>query len=383
MDIPQGLADILAILQYNLFEFAGISISPLSVLIVAVTLAIFYFISRLLRRTIRRRILQRFEIDGRAARILNIIMHYLIMIGGGVTAFQMISPDSAVIQSSRDLLTYNIYTVNNTNVSLLAILAFIIILILFIMISQFFRRSLMKNLATYLKLDGGASYTISRIIHYLLMVIGAIVAFQFIGIDFSGLAVIFGFLSVGIGFGLQNVTSNFISGLILLFERPIQVGDRVLVGDIEGDVQEIKIRSTTIRSVDNISIIVPNSEFISSSVINWSHGDPKIRLNIRLGVSYDSDLDAVIRTLRSVAEANKEVLETPAPEVLLESFGDSAWDMNLRTWIRDPKRAPVVRSNLNCAIVDAFREHNIEMPFPQRDLHFRSPLPVAENNVKA
>lgn len=383
MNIPQGLADILTLLQYNLFEIAGIIISPLSILIIAVTLVVFYFISRLLRATIRKRILQRFEIDGRAARVLNVIMHYLIMIGGVVTAFQMISPDSAVIQSSRDLLTYNIYTVNNTNVSLLAILAFIIILILFIMISQFFRRSLVKNLATYLKLDSGASYTISRIMHYLLMVIGAIVAFQFIGIDFSGLAVIFGFLSVGIGFGLQNVTSNFISGLILLFERPIQVGDRVLVGDIEGDVQEIKIRSTTIRSVDNISIIVPNSEFISSNVINWSHGDPKIRLNIRVGVSYESDLDTVIRALKTVAEADKEVLEKPAPEVLLESFGDSSWDMNLRTWIRDPKRAPVVRSNLNCAIVHEFRKHNIEIPFPQRDLHFRSPIAVAEDNTES
>ena len=383
MIIPQGLADILALLQYDLFVIAGITVTPLSLLIFAGTLVIFYFISRFLRGTIRKRILQRFEIDGRAARVLSAIVHYLIMIGGIVTAFQMISPSSAVIQSSRDLLTYNIYTVNNTNVTLLAILAFFIILILFIMISQFFRRSLMNNLATYLKLDSGASYTISRIIHYLLMVIGAIVAFQFIGIDFSGLAVIFGFLSVGIGFGLQNVTSNFISGLILLFERPILVGDRVLVGDIEGDVQEIKIRSTTIRSVDNISIIVPNSEFISSNVINWSHGDPKIRLNIRVGVSYNSDLDTVIRTLRSVAEAEKEVLDTPAPEVLLESFGDSAWDMNLRTWIRDPKRAPVVRSNLNCAIVHEFRKHNIEIPFPQRDLHFRNPLPTAEDSANA
>ena len=125
-------------------------------------------------------------------------------------------------------------------------------------------------------------------------------AFQFVGINLSGLAVIFGLLSVGIGFGLQNVTSNFIAGLILLFEQPIKIGDRIMVGDTEGDVLEINIRSTTIRSLNNVSIIVPNSEFVSSNVVNWSHGDPKIRLVVEVGVSYQSDLDTVLRSLQEV-----------------------------------------------------------------------------------
>ncbi len=218
-----------------------------------------------------------------------------------------------------------------------------------------------------------------RLSHYLMVFIGAIVAFQFVGIDLSGLAVVLGFLSVGIGFGLQNVTSNFISGLILLFERPIKVGDRVTVGDTVGYVTNIKIRATTIRTLNNISIIVPNSNFISNNVINWTHGDRKIRIEIPVGVSYTSDLDLVLKSLEEVALENNEVLKDPKPEVHLKNFGDSSWEMNLRVWLADPKTYYYVQSDLNCAIVRKFRKNGVEIPFPQRDLHIRS---VAKNSLK-
>ena len=201
-------------------------------------------------------------------------------------------------------------------------------------------------------------------------------AFQFIGVDLSGIVVILGFLSVGIGFGLQNLTSNFISGIMLLFERHVQIGDRVTVAGTEGDVEEINIRSTTVRTLNNVSIIVPNSEFISANVINWSHGDIKVRLDIDVGVSYESDLDTVMKSLHEVADESKDVMKMPKSDVLLMSFGDSAWDMRLRIWIEDPKKYNEVRSDINCAIVRKFRANNIEIPFPQRDLHVRSPLPV-------
>ena len=167
-----------------------------------------------------------------------------------------------------------------------------------------------------------------------------------------------------------------VSGLILLIERPIKVGDRVTIGDTEGDVLEINMRSTTIKSLSNISIIVPNSEFVSSKVVNWSHRDLKVRLDIDVGVSYGSNLEKVLAGLREVAEENKEILKAPPPEVLHLGFGDSSWNMRLRVWIADPKRHPVVRSDINCAIVRKFRSNNIAIPFPQRDLHIRSPLPV-------
>jgi small-conductance mechanosensitive channel len=207
------------------------------------------------------------------------------------------------------------------------------------------------------------------------MIVGAFVAFQFVGIDLSGLAVIFGLLSVGIGFGLQNVTSNFVAGLILLFERPIKIGDRVSIGDTEGDITAINMRATTIRSLRNITIIVPNSEFISQQVVNWSHGDPKVRLDVEVGVSYQSDLDMVLQCLEEVARESPDVLKEPAPEVIFLNFGDSSWNMQLRVWLANPYDYYRIRSLLNQAIVRKFRENQVEIPFPQRDLHVRSSIP--------
>ena len=272
------------------------------------------------------------------------------------------------------VLNFQLFTVKDTTITLFSLLMFFLVIGGFLLVSRMLIRIFLAKLLTRLKIEEGTRYTFMRVTHYTVLVIGAIIAFQFIGIDLSGLIVIFGFLSVGIGFGLQNLTSNFISGLILLFERPIRVGDRVTVGDTEGDVQEINIRSTTVRSLNNISIIVPNSEFISSNVVNWSHGDPKVRIEIEVGVSYNSDLNTVLRSLEEVAKENAEVMDKPAPEVLFKEFGDSSWNLQLRAWISTHKRHPQVRSAINCAIVRKFRENGIEVPFPQRDLHVRSSI---------
>ena len=269
-----------------------------------------------------------------------------------------------------------LFELNKTPVTISSILMFFIVIGIFILISRLLNKSMISKILSRLKIDEATRYNMLRVIHYIIMIIGAIVAFQFIGIDLSGLAVIFGLLSVGIGFGLQNVTSNFISGLILLFERPIVIGDRITVGDTEGDVLEIKIRSTTIQTLNNITIIVPNSEFISSNVINWSHGDPKIRLDIAVGVSYNSDVDAVLKSLHEVAEEHPKVLKNPQHDVLFRDFGDSAWNMMLRVWVGTPKNHHIVRSELNIAIVNKFRKYGVEIPFPQRDLHVRSPIPI-------
>jgi small-conductance mechanosensitive channel len=141
-------------------------------------------------------------------------------------------------------------------------------------------------------------------------------------------------------------------------------------------VIEIKMRSTTIRTLNNIAVIVPNSNFISSTVVNWSYGDSRVRLEIEVGVSYGSDLDKVLRVLKEVGDEHPDVLKNPLPEVLHAGFGDSAWNMKLRAWIAEPRRHPQISSELHCAIVRKFRENGIEIPFPQRDLNVRSPLPV-------
>ena len=273
------------------------------------------------------------------------------------------------------IFEYKLFVLNQTKVTVSSIVLFILVLIAFFLFSKVFTKFVFNKLLTRLNVEKGLHFTFSRVAHYLIMVIGTVVAFQFIGLNLSGLAVIFGFLSVGIGFGLQNITSNFISGLILLFERPIKIGDRITVGETEGDVIAINMRSTTIQSLNNISIIVPNSEFISSQVINWSHGDLKVRLDVEVGVSYNSDLDTVINALNEVAKNNNYVLRKPKPEVIFDNFGDSSWNLQLRVWLKDPYKYYQIRSSVNCDIVRKFQDYKIEIPFPQRDLHVRSTLP--------
>jgi len=206
--------------------------------------------------------------------------------------------------------------------------------------------------------------------------LGIIIAVQSIGLNLTSLAVVFGLLSVGIGFGLQNVASNFISGLIILFERPIEIGDRITVGDVWGDVVNINLRATLILTIDNIAIIVPNSEFISSRVTNWSYRDSKVRVHIPVGVAYGSDVQLVTNSLLEVARNNAEVMKDPAPEVWFTQFGDSSLKFELLVWTLDPKRRPEVISDLNKSIDAIFRKNKIEIPFPQRDIHIRTSVPL-------
>ncbi len=283
---------------------------------------------------------------------------------------------SGIVDLVDDVVHYELVRINQTPITISSIILFLLIFLAFYLFSRLFIKGLLRRLLGRFQIEEGVQYMMRRVAHYCVVAIGALFAFQFVGIDLSALAVIFGLLSVGIGFGLQNVTSNFVAGLILLFERPIAIGDRVTVGDTEGDVIAINMRSTTIQSLRNISIIVPNSEFVSSKVINWSHGDPKIRLDIDVGVSYSSDLDKVLKALTEVAEEHPHVLAEPKPDVLLVGFGDSSWNMRLRAWIANPKRYWVTLSEVNCAIVRKFRDNGIEIPFPQRDIHVRSPLPL-------
>lgn len=284
--------------------------------------------------------------------------------------------EHVLIDSVLEFLQKAIYTplfiVKETPITLSSLLVLVILIAIIVFASKTVKRIMLRKLFTRFSMAIGTQYTLARLTQYLVMSLGIIFAFQFVGIDLSGLTVIFGLLSVGIGFGLQNLTSNFVSGLIVMFERPIAVGDRVLVDDIEGDVTEINIRSTRIQSVNNISYIVPNTEFVSNTVVNYSHGEPDIKVDVEVGVSYSSDLELVKQTLYEIGSNHPEVNSLRnKPEVFLLSFGDSAWDMRLRVWIDNPKRKLYVLSDLNSAIVKKFREKSIEIPFPQRDLYVR------------
>jgi small-conductance mechanosensitive channel len=287
---------------------------------------------------------------------------------------------SDVIEFVEYFMNFRLFEINKTAVTPSSIFMFLIFIALFALSSRLLQRVLRTHVFSHMKIDAGIQYTLTRITHYLIMIIGAVIGFQFIGIDLTGLAIILGFLSVGIGFGLQNVTSNFVSGLILLLERPIKVGDTVMVGNQEGDVVEINMRSTTIRTPNNVAVIVPNSEFVSSKLENWSYGDDSVRVDVNVGVSYESDLETVIRCLKEVAAENPQVLKSPPPDVLHTGFGDSAWNMRLRIWLEHSRRHWEVQSAINCAIVNKFRQNGVEIPFPQQDLRLRSPLPLPVAN---
>ncbi len=244
-------------------------------------------------------------------------------------------------------------------------------LVVFIFLAAFLQKSLSKRLTKRLKLNSGTAYALSRILQYFIIILGLILAAQIVGFNLGSLAVVFGFLSVGVGFGLQNITSNFISGLILLFERPIAVGDFVNVEGQIGKVIKISMRATLIRTFDNVTIIVPNSKFIENQVINWSHGDPKIRLHCSVGVAYGSNTTLVHETLLKVARDHESILQQPTPEVRFLEFGDSSLNFELLAWTAVPESQLQVISQLNFAIDQAFRDAGIQIPFPQRDLHLQ------------
>ncbi|MEX0944490.1 MAG: mechanosensitive ion channel domain-containing protein [Balneolaceae bacterium] len=272
----------------------------------------------------------------------------------------------------KQLLDIKLFTLQSDPITVGNILIFLFFLIGFLVLGSIIRRLLQNKFLKRFDIDHGLRFTLARVAQYIIVIIGVLISFQFLEINLTSLAVVFGLLSVGIGFGLQSITANFISGLIIMFERPISVGDRVQVGDKEGDVTEISIRSTMIRTLNNISIIVPNTEFVENDVVNFSHGDTTFRLDIEVGVSYSSDLDTVLKALNEVAKEHPEVMKYPEHQVHLTNFGDSAWDMQLRVWIPNVKERYILRNEINQAIVRKFKEHKIEIPFPQRDLHLRS-----------
>ena len=221
-------------------------------------------------------------------------------------------------------------------------------------------------------LDRSLQYAISQIVSNIVLVVGVFIVLDNAGIHLGTLTVFAGAVGVGIGFGLQNIASNFISGLVILAERPITIGDRVEVAGVAGQVQQIRARSTVILTNDNITMIVPNTKFIDSPVTNWTYGDPRVRFRVPIGVAYGSDLEKVRNALLEVARENSHVLPQPAPTVFLEAFGESSINLELVVWSKEMSYRPRrFRSDLNFAIAQKLREAGVEIPSPQRDVNFR------------
>lgn len=278
-----------------------------------------------------------------------------------------------IINNIKEFLNIPITQVGSTDLTLWSVVYFLILVFLLFYLTAKIKKWIVYKVLAKSKIDLGVRIAVGTILRYVVLVIGFIIVLQTIGLDLSAVTVLAGALGVGIGFGLQNITNNFVSGIIILFERPIKVGDRIEVGEVSGDVISISMRSTTIVTNDNISIIVPNSDFISSKVINWSHNDRNIRFNINVGVSYNEDPEKIRKILLEVASENKGILERPEPDVLFHEYGDSALVFILRVWTGEYINRPdVLKSQLYYAAFKKFKENNIEIPFPQRDLHIKN-----------
>lgn len=255
--------------------------------------------------------------------------------------------------------------------SITDVLAGMVVFIIALALVRFIQHFVRRRILQHTRMDSGVRDALTKSIGYAGLVIAVVIAVTTAGIDLSGLALVAGALSVGVGFGLQSIVNNFVSGLILLAERPIKVGDWVQVGNYEGIVQSISVRSTEIKTFSRASVIVPNSELISSSVVNWMHKDRSGRVEIPIGVAYGSDTETVRNALLQCAERNEYVAQTPEPYVLFMEFSDSALLFELRCYVADVDRLLITKSELRFAIDKAFREENISIPFPQRDLHIK------------
>ncbi|MEE9274614.1 MAG: mechanosensitive ion channel domain-containing protein [bacterium] len=217
----------------------------------------------------------------------------------------------------------------------------------------------------------GVRNNIAAGVHYIVLALGIIFALKSVGVDFTTLTIFAGVIGIGVGFGLQTIANNLISGIILLLERTVKPADFIEVGDTRGVVQRVTLRSTIVRTLDNISVIVPNSNFVSNTVVNWSHGEERTRGRIPVGVAYGSDTALVRRCLLEAAEAHEEVLKYPEPRVIFTAFGESSLDFELLYWADVPRQIIYVKSDLLFAIDEIFRREGITIPFPQRDLHVR------------
>jgi potassium efflux system protein len=345
-------------------------------LLVTLGVGLLYFLVRSLRRWLRRRrsLLSGWQRLGAEGGLSGVQWcGILAAIGWLTTAWPIArSLRYQALAFFRDTFTAEIITLGEQGYSILAIGQ-----IMLLMVALWFAvRALTQGVRSRFLQSIGADATVQDAIALLIQIgltaLGLLILLQAVGVDIGSLAIFASVVGVGIGFGLQNIANNFISGLIIILERPVQVGDFVKLGDLTGTVERIGIRSTEISTLDRITIIVPNSEFIDSKVINWSHGHPVSRLQLPLGVAYGSSTQQVRQAAFEAARCHPKVLRYPKPQLWFEGFGESSLKFKLLVWIREPRKQFRIKSDLYYLLEANFRRCHIEIPFPQRDLHIRT-----------
>ncbi len=299
----------------------------------------------------------------------------------GLFTLNLFSLRETLFEFLRSWLTANL-EIGSIEISLLDVMIFAATVWAAFAISRVVRFFLDEDVYPRVNLAGGVPYAISTVLHYTLLLIGFVVAIAALGIDSTKFAILAGAFGVGIGFGMQNIVNNFVSGLILLFERPVKINDFVQIGTHQGDLKKIGLRASVLRTLDGSEVIVPNGQLISEEVTNWTFSDPQRRLEIDVGVAYGTDPHEVIKLLTDVVAENKDVLTEPPPRTIFVGFGDNSLNFQVRAWTTSADRWVVVRSDLSLRIHDTLKEASIEIPFPQRDLHLKSMDPQVKDALK-
>ncbi|MGH7896089.1 MAG: mechanosensitive ion channel family protein, partial [Candidatus Binatia bacterium] len=234
-----------------------------------------------------------------------------------------------------------------------------------------------------LRMPPGVPFALTTFTRYAVIFAGFVIALGLIGFSIDRVTILLGALGVGLGFGLQNVVNNFVSGLILLLERPIRLGDVIEFGGVAGWVSRIGIRSSTIETFEGAEVIVPNAMLIAERVTNWTYSASRRRIEVLVGVAYGADPNVVLALLERIAAAQEDLLRQPAPQALFLGFGQSSLDFALRAWTSSYDQAAVTRSRLAVAVHAALRDAEIEIPFPQRELRVRETAPAVEPKLPA
>ena len=263
-------------------------------------------------------------------------------------------------------------SIGGTRITIINVAYLIIFLVFFRFLSRIIREGLQNRVLPRTRLDIGARASFVNVVIYAFWILAIYTGINILGINLSSLAFMAGALGIGIGFGLQNVVNNFVSGIILLFDPSIQVGDMVQIGEDWGTVNRINIRTTIVQTFDNASLIIPNSEMLSNKVTNWSFKDPKVRRQVDVGVAYGSDVQLVRKILLEIVGDMPEIMNDPAPRVDFTDFGDSALIFRVRFWISSPEFWLGAPTELRFRIDEEFKKNGIEIAFPQQDIHIRS-----------
>jgi small-conductance mechanosensitive channel len=297
-----------------------------------------------------------------------------LLIGVFVTAYLLVTwriYEGSPMTVFRDLMSFG-FSIGSWRLTVGVFISAAAVLYGAFLISWTVQAVLMHGVLARRQVQAGVRMSIGKLVHYALILVGFLAAVVTLGFDLKNVTIIGGALGIGVGFGLQNIVNNFVSGIILLFERPIKMGDYIQFGQQWGRVTKLGLRATVVRLRDRSEIVVPNSELISQRVSNLTLTDRFVRIIIPVGVAYGSDVSLVLNTLRECAEANPAVATTPAPKAFFMGFGRSSLDFELRVWVSDIDNRREVQSDLHQEIDRRFRELGIEIPFPQRDLHIRS-----------